>query len=124
MKRSFLLVALAALALLTVVSCGSSAGASGAGGGQQMTTKMSEMKFEPNTFTVNANQPVTISAQNVGSVVHDLTVKGMDKEVKVTVDPGKTGTLTFTPTKPGTYEVVCVQPGHEAAGMTGTLTVK
>lgn len=38
---------------------------------------------------------------------------------------GKSDSVTFTaPTKPGDYEYICTFPGHLAAGMKGTLTVK
>jgi uncharacterized cupredoxin-like copper-binding protein len=38
---------------------------------------------------------------------------------------GKGGTSSFKVTlKPGTYTFLCEVPGHAAAGMKGTLTVK
>jgi azurin len=38
---------------------------------------------------------------------------------------GETVEVTFTaPTKPGKYDYLCTFPGHFAAGMKGTLTVK
>ena len=38
---------------------------------------------------------------------------------------GETVEVTFTaPTKPGKYDYLCTVPGHFAAGMKGTLTVK
>jgi azurin len=41
------------------------------------------------------------------------------------VGPGETVEVSFAaPTKPGTYEFICSFPGHFAAGMKGTLTVK
>jgi azurin len=41
------------------------------------------------------------------------------------VGPGETAELTFkAPTKPGSYTFLCSFPGHFAAGMKGTLTVK
>ncbi len=33
------------------------------------------------------------------------------------------GTLTFTASKPGTYQYLCAVPGHAARGMTGAFTV-
>lgn len=41
------------------------------------------------------------------------------------VGGGESDTVTFTaPEKPGDYEYICTFPGHFAAGMKGTLTVK
>lgn len=38
---------------------------------------------------------------------------------------GESDTITFTaPEEPGDYEYICTFPGHFAAGMKGTLTVK
>jgi azurin len=38
---------------------------------------------------------------------------------------GESDTVTFTaPEEPGDYEYICTFPGHFAAGMKGTLTVK
>ena len=124
MKRGFLIVALAVVALLAVVGC-SGGGASGAsGGGNEINVKLSEMKFDPASFTVTAGQSVKLSAQNIGTVIHDFAVKGLEADTKLDVSPGQTGTKSFTAPKAGSYEIYCTQPGHEAAGMKGTLTVK
>jgi azurin len=41
------------------------------------------------------------------------------------IGPGETAETTFkAPAKPGDYTYVCSFPGHVAAGMKGTLTVK
>jgi len=41
------------------------------------------------------------------------------------VGGGESDTVTFTaPEEPGDYEYICTFPGHLAAGMKGTLTVK
>ena len=36
---------------------------------------------------------------------------------------GGTSVITITDLKPGTYTLYCAVPGHEQAGMKGTLTV-
>ncbi len=43
---------------------------------------------------------------------------------EVEVQPNRTATLSFTPTKKGTFEMGCHVEGHYEAGMKGTLTVK
>ena len=50
-----------------------------------------------------------------------LEGNGVDQDGE-TADPGGTSTVTVT-LKPGTYSFYCPVPGHEAAGMKGTLTV-
>lgn len=47
---------------------------------------------------------------------------GTDEQA-ITVEPGASGSLTYTFDTPGTYEIGCHQPGHYAAGMTITVIV-
>ncbi len=37
--------------------------------------------------------------------------------------PGEETTIVFTPIRAGVFTIICTVPGHEAAGMYGTLTV-
>ncbi|MDQ7820875.1 MAG: cupredoxin domain-containing protein [Armatimonadota bacterium] len=43
---------------------------------------------------------------------------------EVEVQPNRTATVVFTPTKKGTFEIGCHVEGHYEAGMKGTLVVK
>jgi plastocyanin len=64
---------------------------------------------------------VTISMPNKSPIQHNIALKGDGAGPIV----GSGGDSKFTATlKPGTYEFYCQVPGHEAAGMKGTLTVK
>jgi uncharacterized cupredoxin-like copper-binding protein len=64
---------------------------------------------------------VTLESQNDSSVPHDISLKGGPQgEV---VQGGKTSKITAN-LKPGKQEFYCSVPGHEQAGMKGTLTVK
>ena len=85
---------------------------------------MSEFKYEPAQLTATAGQPFKLTLQNGGTVVHDFSVKDLAGVPIQKVPAGQTVTFEFTPAKAGTYEFVCSEPGHEAAGMKGTLTVK
>ncbi len=125
MRRALLFAAMGLVLLLGVAACsGGGGGSSGGSGGQTISTTMTEFKFDPNTWTVKAGQPVTINAKNAGTVTHDWVVKGQEGTTKLEVAAGQSGSKTFTITTPGTYQVYCSQSGHEAAGMTGTLTVQ
>jgi uncharacterized cupredoxin-like copper-binding protein len=106
---------------LTLVLAACSGGASGGGGN---TVAMSEYKFDPSTVTVKANQSVTINLRNTGSLVHDWVVQGMPAPVQAEVQPGRSGSVTFTPTQAGTFKILCTQPGHEGSGMLGQLIVQ
>ena len=48
---------------------------------------------------------------------------GDKPKLHVAAGAGGKGTLTFTPSKPGTYEFYCTVAGHKEAGMVGILTV-
>ena len=60
---------------------------------------------------------------NKSPIQHNIAIKGPASGNGPIVGSG--GTSRFTATlKPGTYMFFCQVPGHEAAGMKGTLTVK
>jgi mono/diheme cytochrome c family protein len=64
---------------------------------------------------------LTVNSLNKSQTPHDISVKGVatGKEVK----GGGTSTIKVN-LKAGKYEFLCTVPGHAAAGMRGTLTVK
>jgi uncharacterized cupredoxin-like copper-binding protein len=77
--------------------------------------------FTPSTITVKAGEKVDIALTSP-DIDHDLTIK--DLGFKVVADKGATvkGALT-APSSPGKHKFICSVPGHEAAGMVGTLVV-
>jgi uncharacterized cupredoxin-like copper-binding protein len=135
---------LAVVFILLLAACGQSQSA--ASTPQAFSVVAKEFAFTPAALTVKAGQPVSINLQNTGAVEHDWSVReieisgeaksngdatsghtmgGMGDEPKlhVAAGTGGKGTLTFTPSKPGTYEYYCTVAGHKEAGMVGTLTV-
>jgi plastocyanin len=64
---------------------------------------------------------VTLASKNDSSVPHDISIKGGPTGPEVS--GGKTSQITAN-LKPGSYTFYCSVPGHEQAGMKGTLTVK
>jgi plastocyanin len=81
-----------------------------------------ELAFEKDQLTAPAGE-ITLVMENPASVEHNIAVKGdgIDEKGPV-VGEGGTSELTVT-LQPGEYEFYCSVPGHEAAGMEGTLTV-
>lgn len=66
---------------------------------------------------------VTIVMKNLSILPHDVAIKGHGVHAKgKTVGKGGVSTVTAK-LKPGRYEFYCTIPGHEQAGMKGTLTV-
>jgi uncharacterized cupredoxin-like copper-binding protein len=58
---------------------------------------------------------------NTGEVIHDFKIAGKKTAIFTT---GQSGLLRVALKKPGRYLFVCTVPGHIAAGMKGTLTVR
>jgi len=79
-----------------------------------------EFKITTATTTFKAGQ-ITFEAKNAGKIPHDLAIKQTGDKTKL-IQPGGTAELTVT-LKPGTYELYCTVPGHEAAGMKLNITV-
>lgn len=116
MRPRHLFVTFLLLALPFVIAC-----AGGGGGGTVI--KMSEFKFDPATITVKAGQPVKLTLQNEGTVVHDFNVDDLGV-VSPKVQPKSQTTFEFTPSKTGTFMIMCHEPGHQEGGMTGSLMVQ
>jgi len=70
--------------------------------------------------------PITISMTNMSGVAHNLAVQqGTSGAVLGATPVSSKGTSSIKLNlKPGTYTFFCQVPGHRAAGMYGTLTVK
>ena len=71
--------------------------------------------------------PVTITMKNASSVQHNIAIQQGTSGAVLGAGPivanGATSTVKVT-LKPGTYTYFCQVPGHRAAGMFGTITVK
>ena len=63
---------------------------------------------------------VTFTVLNKGHVSHDFKIGGKKTAL---ISPGKSAKLAVL-LKPGKAAYLCTVPGHAAAGMKGTLTVK
>jgi plastocyanin len=128
-KRASLVVLLPLLIACTAPSASNpaSGGAAASGAAQQLAVKsMDTMKFDPATLTAKAGQPIQLTLDNSsGQLIHDFDMtEGVPQPIKISAQPGQKATGTFTIDKPGSYTYFCSQPGHEQAGMKGTLTVQ
>jgi len=66
---------------------------------------------------------VVFDFKNAAPVPHDFAIKdGTKLGPTAQISNGQSAQLKVT-LKPGTYEFYCTVPGHEQAGMKGTLTV-
>lgn len=88
-----------------------------------MTAK--EFAFEPKEIRVNAGMARFV-VRNGGTVEHDFEIVGVAQhgaEHKARlIQPGAVYEVEVS-LRPGIYEVVCTVPGHQEAGMFGTIVV-
>jgi uncharacterized cupredoxin-like copper-binding protein len=95
-------------------------------------------RFIPATVTVPAGRPITFVLSNEDPIDHEWIVgdealharhrtgaepKHTARPTEVSIDALGPRTTTVTFERTGTYAFICHLPGHEAYGMTGTVTV-
>ena len=107
--------------------------------------EMTSFAFTPDVLEVNAGDVLEIAIQNVEPVLHDFTIDKIDADVHVSFLGGTgehahteaqvdadihfalteagTGVVHLKIEEPGDYVFYCTVPGHQEAGMEGTLTV-
>ncbi len=78
--------------------------------------------FVPNKITVKKGDEVTFVMTNAGGF-HNLKIDELQVKTS-TIKTGETTSITFTPTKVGSFVYYCGVPGHRAKGMWGTLVVE
>lgn len=97
-----------------VVACGGSDDSDGSGSAPTGTVRVlaKDNFFDKKTYRATAGE-ITFEYVERGRVLHDLLIRNV-ADFKLEVGPQvktDTGTVTLTP---GTYELYCDQPGHEA----------
>jgi uncharacterized cupredoxin-like copper-binding protein len=126
------LVVMLAAAALVVAGCGGGgtsqpapsappAAQAPAAGGNVVTVKMSEFKFEMSPAEFPAGT-VTFQVENVGTVEHSFIIEALGVKTEQ-IRPGQTATVTAN-VKPGTYRAHCDVAGHTEAGMTIEFTAR
>jgi len=99
---------------------------------QDITLMLGDYHFVPDTFEVNAGQPVRLTLTNTDRITpHNFILKDETAGLNIdtSVSAGKTATVEFTPVIPGNYSFYCSKKlpfmkSHQEKGMEGTLTVK
>lgn len=90
-----------------------------AGGVETLDVSLKDFAIAPRDLRVSASAVLQIT--NDGAIPHDLAVDGVSSDM---LAAGERGTLDLGALQPGTYTMVCQVPGHEAAGMKGTLVIR
>ena len=134
MKNSLRYLILLFCFLLVLAACGAPSAPS-----NSIHVTLTDFEFSPNAFTVPAGASISFTGVNNGAVTHSFLIMQLGYEVKdrftdadmqnvywkkAPIEPGETVTDSFTaPTEPGTYQIVCGEPGHFEAGMVAKLIV-
>jgi uncharacterized cupredoxin-like copper-binding protein len=140
-KKVISLIAVVPL-VFGVAACGSDDDDSGSS--TEISATMEEFEFTPTSWSVAANEEITVNLENTGSVEHEWVIlqPGVTIESEADlpeteeelladfvywedeVEPGDSKTLTFTAPAAGTYQIICAIEDHFDAGMEATLTVE
>lgn len=88
---------------------------------QTVELEAGDFYFKPKEFSIPANTPVKVTVKNVSPLPHNFSIDEL--KVSIYFQPGESNSVTIN-APAGTYEFYCDLPGHKAAGMLGTLTVK
>ena len=123
MRAAATLVVAGLLAGVLLTACGG-----GGGGGQpagSIKVTMTEFKFDPSSLSESSGKLVFYLV-NAGTVSHDMAIRdasGTTIGRSELISAGDTFVFTLDTISAGTYTYFCDQPGHEASGMHGQLTV-
>ena len=80
-----------------------------------------DFRFSPDTLRVNDGDTVQINFSNPDVVPHLIDLPAFNQHIALV--PGGEFTLEFVVDKVGSFPFVCSVPGHEEAGMVGSLIV-
>ena len=81
-----------------------------------------QLKYDKKSLAAKPGA-VKIDFANDSPVPHNVTIEQNGKTLTATQTVSQSKASVTTQLKPGTYTFYCPVPGHEAAGMKGTLTV-
>ncbi len=103
-----------------------------ADGVQRATVTLDSYSYAPNHLVVEAGKPVELTLKSVTMFTpHNFIIKDPAGSLSIEQDvsAGKTVSIKFTPTQPGTFPIYCDKrlwplPSHRDKGMEGKLEVK
>ncbi len=87
-----------------------------------VSVSASNVRFEPSTITARPGELLRIQLRNTDGVAHDWLVPGVSG-AHIAVGADVTGEAAFRAPEQGLYPIICSEPGHKEAGMTGLLIV-
>ena len=134
-KRGVVLPVLIALSVV-LVACGGQGGGNGIRGGTAFSTEIvpqqipvgadpsGALRWDKAAYEATAGD-ITFVVSNPSPLPHQFSVEGNGVTYRSPdITPGSTNRYTIKGLAAGTYQIVCNFPGHKAAGMVATLTVR
>lgn len=117
-----------ALPLLATGACGDDDVAEVEGlptvdGAPEVVVVGTDFAFEPNVLNLRAGEPVNVVFE-VSEGGHDLVVQSPEGFALPIIDEGSVTRGALTIDEPGTYEMLCLVPGHIDEGMVGSVEVE
>jgi len=117
-------LAVAVTAAAMLAACGGGGGSSGQPAGSIKVT-LTEFSFSPSSINAPSGK-VVFYLVNAGTASHDMIITDSSNNRVAgseLISAGDSFVFTVDSIAAGTYKFYCDQPGHEASGMKGTLTV-
>ena len=122
MRRKFSLRISFGLVLVALLAACSGGAAPSSNAAAVNIGALDTFKYDPTTITGKVGQPLHVVMANKGVLVHTFVIDALSVKQE-NIQGGATADFTFTPSAAGTFQFYCDTPGHQAAGMVGTLTV-
>jgi len=124
--KSVMRLGAALLAVALLAACGGSSGTTAAQPAGSIKVTMTEFKFDPATISAPSGKVVFWLVNAGNGTSHDLIIRDSSNNRVAgseLISAGDTIAFTVPNLAAGTYTYFCDQPGHEASGMHGVLTV-
>jgi plastocyanin len=113
------------LAVALLAACGGGSGGPSQPAGSIKVT-MTEFKFDPATINAPAGKVVFFLVNAGNGTSHDFVIRDSSNNRiagSELISAGDSFVFTVDNITAGTYTYFCDQPGHEASGMHGVLTI-
>jgi uncharacterized cupredoxin-like copper-binding protein len=119
-------LALGVVAAALLAGCGGGGSSSSGAPAGSIQVTMTDFKFSPSNISAPHGKVVFWLINASGTSQHDLAIRdssGNRIAASELVSAGDTKEFDVANIDAGSYTIYCTQPGHEASGMSGKLTI-